>query len=75
MLNLPATRTVLINTYFAFTTLTSSGATTFTASTASSSSTTGAVIVTGGVGVGGSIYGAGAAISTLDGFNIDGGTY
>jgi hypothetical protein len=59
----------------AFTTLTSNGATTFTAATASSSSTTGAVIVTGGVGVGGSIYGAGAAISTLDGFNIDGGTY
>lgn len=59
----------------AFTTLTSNGATTFTASTASSSSTTGAVIVTGGVGVGGSIYGAGAGTSTLDGFNIDGGTY
>jgi len=59
----------------AFTTLTSNGATTFTASTASTSSTTGAVIITGGVGVGGSIYGAGAGTSTLDGFNIDGGTY
>ena len=59
----------------AFTTLTSNGATTFTASTASSSSTTGAVVVTGGVGVGGNIYGAGAETSTLDGFNIDGGTY
>jgi hypothetical protein len=59
----------------AFTTLTSTGATTFTSSTASSSSTTGAVVVTGGVGVGGNIYGAGAATSTLDGFNIDGGTY
>ena len=59
----------------AFTTLTSNGATTFTSSTASTSSTSGAVIVTGGVGVGGSIYGAGAATSTLDGFNIDGGTY
>jgi hypothetical protein len=59
----------------AFTTLTASGATTFTASTASSSSTTGAVVVTGGVGVGGNIYGAGAGTSTLDGFNIDGGTY
>jgi hypothetical protein len=59
----------------AFTTLTSNDATTFTASTASSSSTTGAVIITGGVGVGGSIYGSGAATSTLDGFNIDGGTY
>lgn len=59
----------------AFTTLTANGATTFTASTASNSSTTGAVVVTGGVGVGGNIYGAGAATSTLDGFNIDGGTY
>jgi len=59
----------------AFTTLTSNGATTFTSSTASSSSTTGAVVVTGGVGVGGNIYGAGASTSTLDGFNIDGGTY
>jgi hypothetical protein len=53
----------------------------FTASTASSSTTTGAVVVTGGVGIGGSVYvgtnivGAGAATSTLDGFNIDGGTY
>jgi hypothetical protein len=59
----------------AFTTLSASGAVTFTSSTASSSSTTGAVVVTGGVGVGGSIYGAGAGTSTLDGFNIDGGTY
>jgi hypothetical protein len=53
----------------------------FTASTTSSSTTTGAVVVTGGVGIGGSVYvgtnvvGAGAATSTLDGFNIDGGTY
>jgi hypothetical protein len=59
----------------AFTTLTANGATTFTASTASTSSTSGAVVVTGGVGVGGNIYGAGAGTSTLDGFNIDGGTY
>jgi hypothetical protein len=59
----------------AFTTLTSNGATTFTSSTASSSSTTGAVVVTGGVGIGGNLYGAGAGTSTLDGFNIDGGTY
>jgi hypothetical protein len=59
----------------AFTTLTANGATTFTASTASSSSTTGAVVVTGGVGIGGNLYGAGAGTSTLDGFNIDGGTY
>jgi hypothetical protein len=59
----------------AFTTLTSNGETTFTAATSSTSSTTGAVVVTGGVGVGGNIYGAGAGTSTLDGFNIDGGTY
>jgi len=59
----------------AFTTLSASGAVTFTSSTASSSSTTGAVVVTGGVGIGGNLYGAGASTSTLDGFNIDGGTY
>jgi hypothetical protein len=65
----------------AFTTLTSNAATSFTASTASSSPTTGAVVVTGGVGIGGSVYvgtnliGAGASTSTLDNFNIDGGTY
>jgi len=40
----------------AFTTLTSNGATTFTASTASSSSSTGAVVVTGGMGIGGNLY-------------------
>jgi len=59
----------------AFTTLTANDAVTFTSSANSSSSTTGAVIVTGGIGVGGNIYGAGGATSTLDGFNIDGGTY
>ena len=65
----------------AFTTLTSNGATTFTSSTNSSSTTTGAVVVTGGVGIGGAVFmgsnltGAGADTSTLDGFNIDGGTY
>jgi hypothetical protein len=59
----------------AFTTLTANGAVTFTAGTASSSSSTGTLVVTGGVGVSGNIYGAGAATSTLDGFNIDGGTY
>ena len=53
----------------------------FTASTTSSSTTSGALVVTGGVGIGGSIWlgtnltGAGAGTSTLDGFNIDGGTY
>jgi len=52
-----------------------SGAIVFSNSTASSSSITGAVVVTGGVGIGGNLYGAGAGTSTLDGFNIDGGTY
>ena len=53
----------------------------FSASTASSNTTSGALVVTGGVGIGGSINiglnitGAGASTSTLDGFNIDGGTY
>jgi hypothetical protein len=58
-----------------------SGAITFSNNTASSSPTTGAVIVTGGVGIGGTVNiggnlnGAGVATSTLDNFNIDGGTY
>jgi hypothetical protein len=53
----------------------------FTAATTSTSTTSGALVVTGGVGVGGAVFmgsnltGAGAATSTLDGFNIDGGTY
>lgn len=45
-----------------FTTLTASGAVTFTAGTASSSTTTGTLIVTGGVGVSGSLF-AGGTIS------------
>ena len=59
----------------AFTTLAANGAVTFTADTGSSSSTTGTLVVTGGVGISQNLYGAGAATSTLDGFNIDGGTY
>lgn len=65
----------------AFTTLTASGATTLTATTETSSTSTGALVVSGGVGiakslqVGVNITGAGASTSTLDGFNIDGGTY
>ena len=65
----------------AFTTLTASGATTLTATTETSSTSTGAMVVSGGVGiakslqVGVNITGAGASTSTLDGFNIDGGTY
>ena len=56
----------------AFTTLTSNGATTFTAATASSSYTTGTLVVTGGIGVSGALYGND---STLSGFSIDGGTF
>lgn len=51
------------------------GTTQFRNNTSAINTSTGAVVVTGGVGVGGSIYGAGAGTSTLDGFNIDGGTY
>lgn len=56
----------------AFTTLTSNGATTFTASTSSSSYTTGTLVVTGGVGISGALYGNSSA---LMGFIIDGGTF
>lgn len=65
----------------AATTLSASGATTLTAGTASTSTSTGTLVVTGGVGISGAMFigtnitGAGAATSTLDGFNIDGGTY
>jgi len=56
----------------AFTTLTSNGATTFTAATASSSYTTGTLVVTGGVGISGALYGNSSA---LEGFILDGGTF
>ena len=65
----------------AATTLSASGATTLTAGTASTSTATGTLVVTGGVGISGAVFvgtnitGSGAATSTLDGFNIDGGTY
>src|SRR6056300_648927 len=65
----------------AFTTLAASGQVTATATTETSSTSTGAMVVSGGVGiakslqVGVNITGAGASTSTLDGFNIDGGTY
>ena len=59
-----------------------SGITTFSSATASSSTSTGAVVISsGGLGVAGSmniglnITGAGPATSTIDGFQIDCGTY
>jgi hypothetical protein len=65
----------------AFTTLAASGAVTFTSSTDASAVGTAAVVLTGGLSVAKAMYigtnitGAGAATSTLDGFQIDGGTY
>jgi hypothetical protein len=65
----------------AFTTLAASGAVTFTSTTDASNLTTASVVLSGGLSVtkamyvGTNITGAGAGTSTLDGFNIDGGTY
>ena len=65
----------------AFTTLAASGAVTFTATTDASALGTAAAVLTGGLSVAKSMFvginitGAGAGTSTLDGFNIDGGTY
>lgn len=53
----------------------------FTGTTDSSSTSTGVVVISGGVGIAKNVYigddlvGAGAGISNLDGFNIEGGTY
>jgi hypothetical protein len=66
---------------FSGTTIAGSGLITFTNSTDASNLTTAAVILSGGLAVtkamyvGTNITGAGAGTSTLDGFNIDGGTY
>jgi hypothetical protein len=63
------------------TTLAASGAVTFTSATDASALGTAAVVLSGGLSVAKTVYvgtnitGAGAATSTLDGFNIDGGTY
>jgi hypothetical protein len=60
---------------------TASGVATFSNTTDASNLTTAAVILSGGLAVtkamyvGTNITGAGAGTSTLDGFNIDGGTY
>jgi hypothetical protein len=65
----------------AATTLSASGAVTFTSATDASVLGTAAVVLSGGLSVakamfiGTNITGAGAATSTLDGFQIDGGTY
>ena len=65
----------------AFTTLTANSAVTFTSSTDASALGTAAVVLSGGLSVAKAMYvgtnitGAGAGTSTLDGFNIDGGTY
>lgn len=65
----------------AFTTLAANGIVTLTNSTDSSGVGNGALVLSGGLSVakamfiGTNITGAGAATSTLDGFNIDGGTY
>jgi hypothetical protein len=56
----------------AFTTLSANSSVTFTANTASTAYTNGTLVVTGGVGISGSLYGNS---STLSGFVIDGGTY
>lgn len=65
----------------AFTSLTANNAVTFTSTTDATALGTAAVVLSGGLSVakamfiGTNITGAGAATSTLDGFNIDGGTY
>jgi len=65
----------------AFTTLAASGLVTLTNTTDATNLTTAGVVMSGGLAVtksmfvGINITGAGAATSTLDGFNIDGGTY
>jgi hypothetical protein len=66
---------------FSGTTVAASGAVTFTSATDATALGTAAVVLSGGLSVakamfiGTNITGAGAATSTLDGFNIDGGTY
>ena len=65
----------------AFTTLAANGLVTLTNTTDASALGTAAVVLSGGLSVAKTIYvgnnitGAGASTSTLDGFNIDGGTY
>jgi hypothetical protein len=66
---------------FSGTTITASGAVTLTSTTDATALGTAAVVLSGGLSVAKAMYvgtnitGAGAGTSTLDGFNIDGGTY
>jgi len=66
---------------FSGTTVAASGLVTLTNTTDASAIGTAAVVLSGGLSVAKAIYvgtnitGAGAGTSTLDGFNIDGGTY
>lgn len=66
---------------FSGTTISASGDVTFTSTTDATALGTAPVILSGGLSVAKSVYfganlsGAGASTSTLDGFNIDGGTY
>ena len=65
----------------AFTTLAANGAVTFTSATDASALGTAAVVLSGGLSVAKTMYiglnitGAGPATSTIDGFQMDGGTY
>lgn len=66
---------------FSGTTISASGAVTFTSSTDATALGTAPVILSGGLSVakamfiGTNITGSGASTSTIDGFNLDGGTY
>jgi hypothetical protein len=66
---------------FSGTTITASGAVSLTSTTDATALGTAAVVLSGGLSVAKAMYvgtnitGAGAGTSTLDGFNIDGGTY
>lgn len=66
---------------FSGTTVSASGNVTFTSTTDASALGTAPVVLSGGLSIAKSVYvgtnltGAGSATSTLDGFNIDGGTY
>ncbi len=53
----------------------STNAISITNATNATSSSTGALIVTGGIGVGNDIFGAGAATSKVEGFALHGGTF